>query len=142
MNSAYRAIAVVVVLSVSLSCSNDSTTPSQPVTAVVSLMSPNGDDGAVLVTVTGPGLAAVQLAGSSYKVFWRLSGPEEAHVIVLGNLQSGPLFTVGVGDGQHLSRYRASLIEVASRADQLRPSIVDYHLTLSTSTSASMTAAY
>jgi hypothetical protein len=81
------------------------------------LQSPRTDDGAVLVTVQGPGIANVQSASSSYRMYWRLASPGELRVVVIGNLLSGPLFTAQTPGDADVADYRATVVQVADRND-------------------------
>ena len=110
-------------------CSGDSTPT--PGSITVSLNSPNADDGAVLFTLTGPGIRDAQSANSSYKVYWRTVSATELRLLVVGNLSSGTVATVSVDDTRKMDQYHGSLIEVASRADALRTAVSGYSIQVS-----------
>ncbi len=94
----------------------------------VSLATPNSDDGALLVELTGPGLANLQAGSSTYKLYWRLLAPDTARAIVIGDLVQGPLFTAdGAGS---LGDFKGTVLQVARRDDVLRDSIPGYALDL------------
>jgi hypothetical protein len=99
---------------------SEGTAPPVPGTIVVELASPHGDDGALSLTLTGPGVSGIQTANSSYRAYWRLVSDGEARVILVGSIAPGPLFTVSVGDVNDLGAYRATLAEVANRDGVLR----------------------
>jgi hypothetical protein len=99
-----------------------------PVT--VSLATPNLSDGAVLISITGPGLLEARPANSTYRVYWRLASASEMRVLVLGNIAEGPLCTVRVPDARSASGYSGSILQVADRANELRTSTDDYSLTV------------
>jgi hypothetical protein len=107
---------------------NDSTGPKAG-TATVSLVTPNADDGVVLLTLTGPGLANVQSASSSYKVYWRVVSPTEVRAIVVGNLASGAVLTASVDDVSKVGQYGGTVVEAASRTDVVRGSTAGYGVT-------------
>jgi hypothetical protein len=113
-----------------LAACGDSTGTGSPGTLVVSLESPNTDDGAVAVSVTGTGLTSAAPVGSSVRVFWRLVSETEIQVIVFGNLTAGPLFSVNVGDVRHPDRYSGDVTQVAARSDALRDDISGYAIRL------------
>lgn len=117
-------------LGAGLGCGNEATAPAMPGAAITSLTTPNADDGAILVTVTGPGLANVQPAGSGYLVFWRLVSPQEVRALVVGDLGSGPLFTVDVPDLRRVGEYSGTVVEAASRADAVRVGVSGYAVKL------------
>jgi hypothetical protein len=122
-------------LAVAAGCSDHATAPTpQPPpptgSAVVSLTTPNGDDGAVSVTLTGPGLTTLQVSSSSTLFFSRAVSDSEARVIAVGNLAAGPLFTFKVAAGHQLSAYSATVVQVATRSDSLRSNTSGYKLAI------------
>lgn len=104
----------------------DSTGTGSPGTLLVSLESPNADDGAVAVTVTGTGLTSVAPANSSSRIYWRLVSETRIEVLVFGNITAGPLFSVSVGDVTHPERYHGDVTQVAARTDALRDDVSGY----------------
>jgi hypothetical protein len=105
--------------------------PPLPGSAVVSLTTPNGDDGAIIVTLQGPDLSALQSSNAAYIFFTRLPSSSEARVTLVGNVAAGSLFTFKLGAGQALSAYTARVQQVATRGDSLRTSTNGYQLTVS-----------
>jgi hypothetical protein len=108
-----------------LGCGGGSTGPKAG-TATVSLVTPNADDGAVLVTLTGPGLANAQSASSSYHVYWRAVSPSEVRAIVVGDLSAGAVLTVSIDDVSKVGQYGGTVVEAASRNDVVRTSVAGY----------------
>lgn len=104
-----------------------------PVT--VSLVTPNPDDRAILVTVTGPGIEDVARASSGYTVHWKLLSDHEVRVIVFGTLSDGPIFTFSAPDRKSLAGYSGNVIEVADRYNNLRETMGEYAVTISASES-------
>jgi hypothetical protein len=104
--------------------------PPPPGSAVVSLATPNADDGAVIVTLQGPGLSTIQSSATAYVLYARVASAQEARVILVGDLAAGPLFTFKLGAGQAVSAYTASVQQVATRGDALRTSTTGYQLTV------------
>lgn len=94
----------------------------------VSLTTPSSDDGALLITVTGPGLDDVRPASASYRLFWRAVSANEARVIVVGNIAAGPIFTAAASKGEPASDFAASVVDVSSRSEDLRASVAGYSL--------------
>jgi hypothetical protein len=111
-----------------LGCGGGSTGPKAG-TATVSLVTPNADDGAVLLTLTGPGLANAQTASSSYQVYWRAVSASEVRAIVVGNLTAGALLTVSVDDVGKIGQYGGTVVDAASSADVSRASLAGYRVT-------------
>jgi len=100
-------------------------------TATVSFVTPNSDDGAVLVALTGPGVRDAQPSSFAYKAYWRVVSANELRLLVVGNLAAGVVATVTVDDLGKLDQYHATVLEVASRADVVRPSTAGYSFTFS-----------
>lgn len=117
------------VLAAAPGCGGDKSTGPKAGTATVSLATPNADDGAVLLTLTGPGLANVQSASSSYKVYWRVVSPSEVRAIVVGNLASGAVLTASVDDVGKIGQYAGTVVEAASQSDGIRTSTSGYGVT-------------
>ena len=121
---------LLLAIAVALACDKTPEEPATPGTAVVSFATPNEDDGGLLLTLRGPGLTAVRSSSSEYVVYWRLVGPEEARVMVLGDILPGPLFTVELAAANRLDEYAASIDQVATRNDALRGGASGYELQL------------
>jgi hypothetical protein len=96
----------------------------------VSLTTPNTDDGAVVITLSGPGLTTMQSSSSSNLFYSRAVSDSESRVIVVGDVAAGALFTFKVADGKQLSAYSATIGQVATRADALRSSTTGYKLAI------------
>lgn len=124
-----RMILIGLSLAAAFACSGDSGGPKSG-TATVSLITPNTDDGAISVVLTGPGLSNVQPASSAYAAYWRVVSANEVHIIVAGDLSASVLATVTVDDLQHVGDYHAQVLEVASRSDVPRISVAGYAVTL------------
>ena len=104
--------------------------PPPPGSAIVALVTPNSDDGAVAVTLHGPGISNLATASSGYLFYSRLASDTVARVIVLGNVSAGPIFTFEIAGGAGVSAYTVSIDEVANRADAVRSSLTNYSLTI------------
>jgi hypothetical protein len=114
-------------LGVCLACGGGSTGPKAG-TATVSLVTPNSDDGAVLLSLTGPGLANPQSANSTYRVYWRVVSASEVRTIVVGDLAAGAVLTVDVDDVGKIGQYVGTVVEAASRGDAVRGSLTGYRV--------------
>jgi hypothetical protein len=115
-----------------VACNPDGTAPTlpeKPTAALVSLVTPNADDGAVVVTLKGPDLSTITAASSGYVLYSRFASAQEARVIVVGNVAAGALVKLTFGAGHALSAYSATVEQVAARNDTLRASLVGYQLT-------------
>jgi hypothetical protein len=125
-----RALAVAASLSALLACGENRTQPALPETAAISWSSPAADDGAVMVVVRGPGLGTAVPGSSPHRVYSRATGPDELRIIVVGDLEPGPLFTLQVEPGTPVSAFSATLEQVAARNDTLRPNLSGYTVTV------------
>lgn len=131
----FPALLLVIVLSLGVvACDEDSDGPTGPTIvnerASVSLTTPNGAEGAVLVTLVGRGYSNIQPAYSGYRIFWRMQSEEEVRVLVLGSITPGLLLTADVARDPRES-YTATLVEVAARDDTMRESITGYAVQIS-----------
>jgi len=106
--------------------------PPVPGLVVVSLSTPAQDDGAALFTITGPGLSTVQSANANYNLAWRLVSSGEVRILVVGDITSGPVVTMQVGDVRRIGEYTGTTIEVADRTGALRSTVSDRILSFST----------
>jgi hypothetical protein len=98
-------------------------------TATVSLVTPNADDGAVLLTLTGPNFANVVSASASYHAYVRTVSPGEVRVILVGDLAAGVVLTTAVDDVSKIGQYGGTVAEAASRSDVVRSSTAGYGVT-------------
>ncbi|CAN5567201.1 hypothetical protein BH24GEM3_BH24GEM3_07320 [soil metagenome] len=126
-------LAVITMLGV-VACDGNSGGPTAPTivneSASVSLNTPNGAEGAVLVRLVGPGYSNIQPANSGYRIFWRRQSEEEVRVLVVGSIAPGPLFTADVSRSSR-GTYTAALVEVAARDDAMRESVAGYSVEMS-----------
>ena len=99
-------------------------------TGVVALVTPNADDGAVQVTLRGPGISDLETASSGYVFYSRLSGDSVAHAIVIGDVSAGPIIKFKLASGSAITAYHATIDQVAARNNALRSSVGNYSLTL------------
>ena len=123
-------------LASALACGNESA-PATPMptsgAAAASLVTPNVDDGAILVSLTGPGITSVQSASSAYFAQSRVVSASEVRLVVVGDLSAGVVATVVVPDVRRIGEYSGSVLEVASRGDQVRNSVAGYAIHLAVS---------
>jgi hypothetical protein len=131
-----RMVALALVAAAGVTCKDEGPTPgtsppANPTSLVVALTTPNADDGAMMVTVRGPGMATVVSSSASYLVFSNLTVQNQARVIAVGDLKAGAIFTVAVAGANPLSDYSVTLDQGASRTDALRTNLANYKVTLS-----------
>jgi hypothetical protein len=95
----------------------------------VNLTTPNSDDGAVLFTISGGPVDSVEVDGHS--VHWAHIDPNNLRVIVTGQLHSGVIASIRIADARQLSRYSATINQVAARATYVQRNPASYSLALS-----------
>ena len=122
--------AAAVVVSASLACGEGTTAP-VPGTLVVSVTTPNSDDGAMLFTVEGGGIGKPTAVSSSHVLFFRATGTTSLTAVVVGNIAAGPLLSFEAPDVGLASSYTTTITEVAARDNALRPSLSGYTLSVS-----------
>lgn len=94
----------------------------------LSLVTPNADDGALLVTITGARVSQVEAAAPSYQIYTAQPDSLTTKVLITGNITAGPLFLVHVPDTHRRSAYRATVVQAASRTTFAVQSVTAYSL--------------
>ena len=117
-----RAIALALLAS----CSGGATAPVGG-TLRLEFSSPNGDDGAVLFTITGGRVESID--GSDHSVFSARPHPSTLRVILTGTLSSGTIALIRIPDRDQASHYSVTLDEVAS-SDHLQRDLAGYTIRL------------
>ena len=102
-------------------CRGDTTATLTPGVITAFVHTPNVDDGALLVSIEGPGLINVRPFTTAYQVYWRQASATELRAIIIGNIVDGSLFTAEMPVGAAAGDYRATVLQVATRADADRP---------------------
>ena len=115
-------------LGTGLACGDNPIAP-QGGNVTVSLTTPNPDDGAVLVALFGPGFSSIQPASTSYRVYSLSASPTEVRILVVGDLSAGALLTLKVNDPSRIGEYHGTVVQAASRSDELRTVSTDYDVT-------------
>jgi hypothetical protein len=123
-----RARLLLLLLGSVAGCSHEPNGPTAG-TLNVSLSSPNGDDGAVLFTVSGGPVDSVAAGG--HQVYSARLDPNTLRVVVIGDLASGDLATIYIADTRLASGYTATVNQVAARATYAQRDAASYSLSLS-----------
>ena len=128
------AIVLCALLSTSVSCGDDdngSTGPPDPVpgTLTLSLETPYGDDGAVLLRLDGADITQVELAAQGLYLRF-LEDQTGVMAVFVGDVSEGDLLTFHVPDLNQVSSYSATMLEAADRSNALRGSLAEYTLTV------------
>jgi hypothetical protein len=111
-----------------VACTNAPTGP-QPGTLKVTLQDPNaGTDGALLLTLSGPG-SPTNVAGAPGDTVW--GGPftgTTIQLVITGQLANGVILTFDVPDVSVVSQYKAIASQAASTSDYSLRSLAGYLL--------------
>ena len=90
-------------------------------------MTPNTDDGAILLELRGPDIHALAATNSSLQVFSDTSSAP-IRTVVAGSLSAGALLTFHVPDVGAAASYTATIVDVADRQNKLRSGLTGYTL--------------
>lgn len=102
----------------------------QPGFLTVSLATPAADDGAIVLSVSGPGaMSQFASVAPATQLFARRNGTSQ-RVLLVGDLNAGQLVRFHVPDVSAAAAYRATIVEVASRGNEVRASTASYSLTV------------
>jgi hypothetical protein len=116
-------------------CSDDKPTVTQPPAPVpgvltLSLATPNADDRAVMISVSGPGpIGETTASGEGYVLHSRVNSTG-FRAAVFGNLVSGALLRFAVPDLNKTGSYQAAILEVSDAGNSLRSSTTGYSITI------------
>lgn len=98
----------------------------------ISLVTPNSDDGAVVIRVTAAEskeITSATIACGTCKIFKEQPSATQLVAVVTGNLAAGPLVRVSVSDTKKPDFYTVQITAVASRTYQVR-STAGYSLSI------------
>jgi len=105
---------------------NKATAPSGPGVLELVLSTPNGNDGAALLAVTG---AVDSVQADGYSTFSALESGG-ARVVVTGDIAAGVLARLYVPDLGSADQYVANLVEVAQRASFALQDLTGYEISV------------
>jgi hypothetical protein len=94
-------------------CHGDAVSPPTPGTLTVLLSTPNHNDGAVVLVISGGPVSAVHAVGSLEVA--RQVDASGTHVVVVGDVIEGALVTIDIPDLSRADAYVATLEQVADR---------------------------
>lgn len=100
--------------------------PAFPKSLTLTLMSPESDDGAILVEVRGRSMKLVTAADSTWHFYSQLMGDTLFRAVIVGRVSHAELMTIELGDGGFESSYRATVIEVADQLGEVRAGLQNY----------------
>ena len=126
--SARRFAPVLAALLVLAACSGGSSTPMASTTAGpldLVLSSPNADDGALLIEVSGAPVDSVT-AASGYVVYAGAPGGAARRIIVQGTIAAGPVARIWVPDATASAAYHATVLQAAARGTYAQRALGGY----------------
>lgn len=101
----------------------------EPGTLVATLATPNTDDGAILVRLTGSGIT--QVSAEQAGMYLRMvQNGDTVTAVVVGDVVAGALLSFHVPDVNDLHSCSATVLQVADAANVLRGSLSGYALSL------------
>jgi hypothetical protein len=96
----------------------------------LSLVTPNSDDRAVLISIAGPGPISAITASRTESMAFSQVTTGKASVAVFGALTSGPLVRFTVPDVAAAASYSATVTEVVDPANNPRSGVAGYAATI------------
>lgn len=116
------------------SCGGDKspTEPSGPVPGVlnVALTTPNADDGALLLTISGGPVVSVEPASAAYQVYTFTPDTTNVRVLVSGDIAAGALLRIHIADSRRAASYHATIAQAASRTTFAQRALSGYTFTV------------
>ena len=106
-------------------CGKDGPASSKAGELTLSLTTPFADDGAILISITGPDIGTVRTTSGSLAVHSRAMAGG-VRVAVFGDIASGSLLRIAVPDASQPSKYSATVIEVSDRTNGVRSALTGY----------------
>ena len=101
-----------------------------PGSLTVRLVTPNPDDGAIMLDITGPAPAAELTSPVQGLVVHARANGNTSRVAVFGALASGALLRFSVPDVNAAQQFSAQVIEVSDRGSTLRTNVTAYQATI------------
>ncbi len=131
-----RKSGAVVLAAITLACSGDSGNGgtgvpqdvSDPGFVNVTLSTPNSNDGALLLRLSGGVIDS--LTASSGSIFFAATGTNAFRVMVAGTITDGPIVRFWMPDRRNVSQYVATLEQAAARSTYEQQSIGGYSLSI------------
>jgi hypothetical protein len=109
-------------------CGDDSG-PTGPEAGIleVSLTTPNGNDAAIVLRLTGPGISQVRASDGDH-YFHLVESGSGVTVVLVGDLPAGGIVRFSVPDVEAVDSYSAAILEVADESNALRASLSGYEV--------------
>ena len=118
-------------LAVLVACGGDGPTdPSAPSPGLLKIVltTPNVDDGALLLTVSGGVVSTVDAAAPGYQLYTARPDSMTLRVLITGDIAAGPVIRIHVADTHKANAYHANIAQVASRSTFVQRLLTGYAL--------------
>lgn len=134
MKSALLRRSMLVLLLATATCTETPTGPPAPPvpvpgTLVVRLTTPNQNDAAIVVRLSGPDVTQLQSGNAAYQLHTRAAGASQ-RIALFGTLTTGPVLRFHVPDVARLSEYSAQVVEVADDSNDMRAELAGYDVAI------------
>lgn len=127
-----RMLGLVALVAFGANCGGDDGGPSGPTPGelTIELTTPNADDGAIKLTITGPeALTSITAAKPGIRVFQSGTLGTTNTIVITGTIAAGDVVKIGVTDTRDDEEYTATVVSAASTAYAVRP-VTGYELTV------------
>jgi hypothetical protein len=122
---------VALAVATAAACDDDTTSPPEAGTVVVSLVTPNQDDGAIMVSVSGMVLTDPAAVSTLHEFYLNQASADSLVAVLAGDeISAGPLLTVGIADIRLVDELSVVILQVAAQDNSLRESLSGYDLTV------------
>ncbi len=129
-----RKSAAVVLAALTIACKNadiQGTGPDDTINpgfVTVTLATPNSNDGALLLTLSGGTMDSVQASAGT--IFFAPTGTNTFRVMVAGTIADGPVVRFWMPDRRNVAQYLATLEQAAVRSTFVQQDISGYSLSI------------
>ena len=133
-----RKLGAVVFAAIAIACSGDSgngggTGPQDVATpgfVNVTLATPNSNDGALLLTLSGGTIDSLAASAGGGTIFFASTGTNTFRVMVAGTIGDGPVVKFWMPDRRDVAQYLATLEQAAVRGSYEQQDIGGYSLSI------------
>ena len=129
-----RKSGAVVLAALTIACKNadiQGTGPGDTINpgfVTVTLATPNSNDGALLLTLSGGTMDSLQASAGT--IFFASTGTNKFRVMVAGTIADGPVVRFWMPDRRNVAQYLATLEQAAVRSTYVQQDISGYSLSI------------
>lgn len=125
-------VAALAALLAPAACGHDSSTPLASTNAGaldLVLATPNADDGALLIEVSGGQVDSVSAPGG-YQVYTSAPSTSTRRIMVVGSVVAGTVARIWVPDAGDSASYHATVLQAAARGTYVQRAVANYGITV------------